>query len=236
MNIALIIAGGTGSRMHHDLPKQFIEINQKPILVYTLEAFQKHPDVDGILVVCLEGWETVVRSYVTKYKLSKLKWVVSGGATGQDSCRNGLMALEGTLKEDDLVIIHDAIRPIVPRIIITDLLRVAKLHGNACASLPMHETLIMTDNQESGKKSLDRNLVRRVQTPQAYRFKEIVDAHKWAHKENRQSVYANTLMVDFGKTIYFSLGFDNNIKITTSEDLALFKALLTIPEEELVRT
>lgn len=236
MNIAMIIAGGNGSRMNADIPKQFIEINDKPILVYTLEAFQRHQEIDAILVVVIKDWEDVVKSYIEDYKLTKLKWVVQGGKTGQESARLGLLALKKHVQPNDFIIIHDAIRPIIPSIILTDLLRVAHLHGNACASLPMHETLVMTSNQQHGNQSLDRNHVRRVQTPQAYRFDDILAAHLWAEKENHPSVYANTLMIDFGKTIYFSLGFDNNIKITTSEDLALFKALLMIPEEDLVRT
>jgi 2-C-methyl-D-erythritol 4-phosphate cytidylyltransferase len=236
MNIAMIIAGGIGSRMNADIPKQFIEINDKPILVYTLEAFQRHPEIDAILVVVIQDWEDVVKSYIEDYKLTKLKWVVQGGQSGQESARLGLKALKNHLQPTDYVVIHDAIRPIVPGIILTDLLRVARLHGNACASLPMHETIVITQNQLHGNKNLDRNEVRRVQTPQAYRYQDVLEAHLWAEKENRPSVYANTLMIDFGQTIYFSLGFDNNIKITTSEDLALFKALLMIPEEDLVRT
>jgi 2-C-methyl-D-erythritol 4-phosphate cytidylyltransferase len=236
MNIAMIIAGGIGSRMNADIPKQFIEINDKPILVYTLEAFQRHPEIDAILVVVIQDWEDVVKSYIEDYKLTKLKWVVQGGQSGQESARLGLKALKNHIQPTDYVVIHDAIRPIVPGIILTDLLRVARLHGNACASLPMHETIVITQNQLHGNKNLDRNEVRRVQTPQAYRYQDVLEAHLWAEKENRPSVYANTLMIDFGQTIYFSLGFDNNIKITTSEDLALFKALLMIPEEDLVRT
>jgi 2-C-methyl-D-erythritol 4-phosphate cytidylyltransferase len=236
MNIAMIIAGGIGSRMNADIPKQFIEINDKPILVYTLEAFQRHPEIDAILVVVIQDWEDVVKSYIEDYKLTKLKWVIQGGQSGQESARLGLKALKNHLQPMDYVVIHDAIRPIVPGIILTDLLRVARLHGNACASLPMHETIVITQNQLHGNKNLDRNEVRRVQTPQAYRYQDVLEAHLWAEKENRPSVYANTLMIDFGQTIYFSLGFDNNIKITTSEDLALFKALLMIPEEDLVRT
>ena len=232
----MIIAGGIGSRMNADIPKQFIEINDKPILVYTLEAFQRHPEIDAILVVVIQDWEDVVKSYIEDYKLTKLKWVVQGGQSGQESARLGLKALKNHLQPTDYVVIHDAIRPIVPGIILTDLLRVARLHGNACASLPMHETIVITQNQLHGNKNLDRNEVRRVQTPQAYRYQDVLEAHLWAEKEKRPSVYANTLMIDFGQTIYFSLGFDNNIKITTSEDLALFKALLMIPEEDLVRT
>ncbi|HOJ45069.1 MAG TPA: IspD/TarI family cytidylyltransferase [Bacilli bacterium] len=236
MNYAIIIAGGSGKRMNSDIPKQFIQIGEKPIIVYTLEAFNRHPDIDGILVVCLPDWIDRLWAYAKKYKIEKLRWIVPGGETGQLSCYHGLAHLENKIKPDDFVIIHDAIRPLVPSIIITDMLRVASEHGNACSSLPVHETLIFTDNQRFGSQSLDRSIVRRVQTPQAYRFSDLFSVHQQALAQGiTNSVYANTLFVDFGKTIHFSLGFDNNIKITTSEDLTLFKALLTMKEEDLVK-
>jgi 2-C-methyl-D-erythritol 4-phosphate cytidylyltransferase len=236
MNIALIIAGGSGKRMNADIPKQFIEVSGKPIIIYTLEAFERHEDIDAILVVCIEEWIERLWQFARTFNIKKLKWIVKGGTSGQLSCYNGLERLKGEVKNDDLIIIHDAIRPILPKIIITELIKVAKIQGNACSSLPMHETLIFTDNQLYGHRSLDRNLIRRVQTPQAYRYGELYDVHNKAlEKGITNSVYANTLMVDFGKTIYFSLGFDNNIKITTSEDLTLFKALLNMDEKDLVR-
>lgn len=236
MNFAIIIAGGSGKRMNSDIPKQFIQIEDKPIIIYTLEAFNRHPDIDGILVVCLPDWIDRLWDFAKKYRIEKLRWIVPGGETGQLSCYNGLTHLEDKLNPDDFVIIHDAIRPLVPKIIISDMLRVAAAFGNACSSLPVHETLIFTDNQKFGTQSLDRSIVRRVQTPQAYRYNELLKVHKQAlAKGITSSVYANTLFVEFGKTIYFSLGFDNNIKITTSEDLTLFKALLTMKEEDLVK-
>ncbi len=236
MNVAIIIAGGSGKRMNADIPKQFISVEQKPIIIYTLEAFNRHPDIDAMLVVCLPDWIDRLWDYAKQFGITKLKFIVPGGSTGQLSCFNGLQLLRDYVRDDDFVIIHDAIRPLVPRIIITELIRVAKQSGNACSSLPMHETLILTDDQMSGNQSLDRSHVRRVQTPQAYRFIDLYEVHLAAlTKGITNSVYANTLMVDFGKTIHFSLGFDNNIKITTSEDLTLFKALLTMNEEELVK-
>jgi len=236
MNVAIIIAGGSGSRMNSDIPKQFIEIKGKPIIVYTIEAFARHPDVDAILVVCIADWIERMWDYVKQYRLAKVRWVVGGGATGQLSCYNGLERLKDALGTDDYVIVHDAIRPLVPSIIITDMLTVAHEFGNACSSLPMHETLILTDDQAKGNQSLDRAKVRRVQTPQAYRYADLFDVHQQALRDGvTNSVYANTLMVQYGKTIHFSLGFDNNVKITTKEDLTLFEALLTMKEEDLVK-
>jgi 2-C-methyl-D-erythritol 4-phosphate cytidylyltransferase len=237
MTTAIIIAGGSGKRMNSDIPKQFIEIEGKPIIIYTLQAFENHPDIDQIVVVCIEDWIPKLWECAEgKFPIKKLIAVVPGGTTGQLSCYNGLQALKGKIQPDDLVVIHDAIRPLVPKIIISELVRVAKEHGNACSSLPMHETLIFTDNQAWGNRSLDRSLIRRVQTPQAYRYGDLLGVHEAAMAQGiTSSVYANTLMVDFGRTIYFSLGFDNNIKITTSEDLTLFKALLTMEEKDLVK-
>jgi 2-C-methyl-D-erythritol 4-phosphate cytidylyltransferase len=235
MNVAIIMAGGRGQRMQADIPKQFIEVNDIPIIVYTLQAFQRHSKIDAIQVVCVSDWIEQVWEYAKQFQISKLKWVVEGGETGQTSCYQGLINLEDKIQPNDIVIIHDAIRPIVPKAIIDNMLRVAKLKGNACASLPMHETLIFTDNQADGIKGLDRNTVRRLQTPQAYHYGELLEVHKKAlTKGITDSVYANTLMIQFGKRIYFSLGFDTNIKITTGEDIALFKALLSLSEQELV--
>ena len=119
MNIAIIIAGGKGIRTHQDVPKQFLNVNNKPIIVYTMEAFQNHPDIDAIEVVCLEGWEEILKAYANQYKISKLKWVTVGGLNGQDSIRNGLEYIKDEVKDDDIVLIHDAVRPMVSTDIIS---------------------------------------------------------------------------------------------------------------------
>ena len=113
MNIAVIIAGGVGSRMGQDLPKQFINVYDKPVLIYTLESFQKHPQVDAIELVCIDGWHEIVWAYAKQFNITKLKWIVSGGKTGQESIRNGVYGLEGKANPDDNIIIHDGIRPLV---------------------------------------------------------------------------------------------------------------------------
>ena len=120
MNIAIIIAGGVGSRMGHDIPKQFINVYDKPILIYTLEGFQKHPLIDAIEVVCIDGWHDVLWAYAKQYGIDKLKWIVSGGKTGQESIRNGVYNLEGKANSDDVIIIHDGIRPLVDETVLSD--------------------------------------------------------------------------------------------------------------------
>ena len=120
VNIALILAGGSGSRTEQSVPKQFISIYEKPIIVYTLEAFQRHPKVDAIIVSCIDGWHDVLKSYAAADGIDKLRWIVDGGDNGQSSARNALLALEDTCREDDIVIIHDAVRPMISEEIITD--------------------------------------------------------------------------------------------------------------------
>ena len=124
-NIGLLIAGGAGNRMHQDIPKQFLTVNERPVIVYTLEAFEKHPEIDAIGVVCIEGWEQVLMAYARQFNISKLKWVVPGGENGQASIRNGVFELKKHCAADDLVLIHDAIRPMVSAEIISDCIRVA---------------------------------------------------------------------------------------------------------------
>lgn len=137
MNIALLIAGGSGARMHQNIPKQFLTVNERPVIVYTLEAFQKHPEIDEIAVVCIEGWESVLWAYANQFNISKLKYVVLGGKNGQDSIRNGVYELEKHHSAEDIVLIHDAIRPMVSAEIISDCIRVTQEHGNAITVIPL---------------------------------------------------------------------------------------------------
>ena len=141
-NIALIIAGGSGNRMHQDIPKQFLTVNEKPVIVYTLEAFQNHPEIDAIAVVCIAGWEQVLRAYAKQFNITKLKHVIPGGENGQGSIRNGVYALEKEYDAKDLVLIHDAIRPMVSAEIISDNIRVALEKGNAITVIPCAEAMM----------------------------------------------------------------------------------------------
>ena len=154
MNIALIIAGGSGSRMGQDIPKQFINVYDKPILIYTLEGFQKHPLVDAIEVVCIEGWENVVWAYAKQFSIDKLKWITKGGNSGQESIRNGVYNLEGKCSEDDVIIIHDGIRPLVEPSVLTDVINKAHEYGNAVTSMPYNEQIFVITQVGHAKEVL----------------------------------------------------------------------------------
>ena len=145
MNIAIIIAGGSGSRMGQDIPKQFINVFDKPILIYTLESFQRHPQVDAIEVVCIDGWHDVLWAYAKQFNICKLRWVISGGKTGQESIRNGVFNLEGIAEDNDNIIIHDGIRPLVESSVLTDVISKCSQFGNAVTSMPYNEQIFVID-------------------------------------------------------------------------------------------
>ncbi len=229
MTTAIIIAGGSGSRMGQDIPKQFINVYDKPVLVYTLEGFQRHPDIDAIEVVCIDGWHEVVWAYVKQFNIDKVKWIVSGGNTGQESIRNGVYNLEGKVGPDDIVIIHDGIRPLVDESVLSDVIVKCRKYGNAVTSMPYNEQIFVVDDDISTTKYIPRETLRRVATPQAYKF-ELLDSkyHEAYEKEIGiyGSSYTNTMMVELGERLYFAAGSDKNIKLTTKDDLELFKAYL----------
>ena len=226
-NIALIIAGGSGNRMHQDIPKQFLTVNEKPVIVYTLEAFQSHPEIDAIAVVCIAGWEQVLRAYAKQFNITKLQHVIPGGENGQGSIRNGVYALEELYDPDDLVLIHDAIRPMVAAEIISDNIRVAREEGNAITVIPCAEAMMQTEDGHVSVGSYPRDRLKRTQTPQAFRIGELAELHRQALEAGiTNSVASCTLMIEMGKQVYFSAGSEKNIKLTTVEDLDIFKALL----------
>ncbi len=226
-NIALLIAGGSGNRMHQDIPKQFITVNERPVIVYTLEAFEHHPEIDAIAVVCIEGWEQVLWAYAKQFNISKLQYIVPGGKNGQDSIRNGVYELEKHFAPEDLVLIHDAIRPMVSAEIISDCIRVAKLRGNAITVIPCAEAMLETQDGESSTGSYPRDRLKRTQTPQAFHIGQICDLHRRALAAGiTNSVASCTLMIEMGEKVYFPAGSEKNIKLTTVEDIDIFKALL----------
>lgn len=231
MNYAVIIAGGSGHRMGQDIPKQFINVYDKPVLIYTLEGFQKHPQIDAIEVVCIDGWHDVLRAYAKQFNITKLKWIVSGGETGQESIRNGVYNLEGKVAADDIIVIHDGIRPLVDDSVLTDVLVKAAKFGNAVTSMPYNEQIfvISKEDETTTTQYIPRETLRRVSTPQAYRF-DILDQKYHEAFEKKIGIfgssYTNTMMVELGETLHFAAGSDKNIKLTTKDDLELFKAYL----------
>lgn len=234
MNIAIIIAGGNGHRMKQEIPKQFLNVYDKPVIIYTLEGFQKHPEVDAIEVVCLEGWHDVLRAYARQFNIDKLNWIVNGGSTAQESIRNGVFELKNTCKPDDIVIIHDGIRPMVDSDVLSDLIVKCKEYGNAVSSLPYNEQIFIADDNISTTRYIPRDTLRRVSTPQAYRYEKILWAYEKAFSEGigiHNSSYANTLMVDLGERLYFAAGSEKNIKLTTKDDFELFKAYIKMEKD-----
>lgn len=231
MNIAIIIAGGSGHRMGQDIPKQFIHVYDKPVLIYTLEGFQKHPQVDAIEVVCIDGWHDIVWAYAKQFNIDKLKWIVSGGSSGQESIRNGVYNLEGKISDNDVVIIHDGIRPLVEPSVLTDVISKCQRYGNAVTSMPYNEQIfvVSTDNEDTTTQYIPRETLKRVATPQAYKFGLLDSKYHEAFEKKTGiygSSYTNTMMVELGERLYFAAGSDKNIKLTTKDDLEIFKAYL----------
>lgn len=235
--VAIILAGGVGNRTGQDIPKQFLNVYDKPIIIYTLEAFQKNPAIDEIEVVCKEGWHDILMAYSNQFNITKLKYVITGGSTAQESIKIGLFNLEKVLNKDDIVIIHDGVRPMVDEEVLSDVVAVCEKYGNAVTSLPYNEQIFVVnaDDKLTTNKYIPRDTLKRVSTPQAYKFGEIDDAYHYAFENNfgiGNSTYANTLMVDLGKTLYFASGSDKNIKITTRDDIEIFKAYVKSDKDD----
>lgn len=237
MNIAIIIAGGSGHRMGQDIPKQFINVYDKPILVYTLMGFQNHPMIDTIEVVCIDGWEKVVWAYAKQFNIDKLKWIVTGGNSGQESIRNGVYNLEGKCGDEDTIIIHDGIRPLVDDSVLTDVILKAHKFGNAVTSMPYNEQIFVVskDDDSTTTQYIPREIIRRVSTPQAYQFRLLDDKYHEAFEKGigiHGSSYTNTMMVELGVRLHFAAGSDKNIKLTTKDDLEMFKGYLAKEERQ----
>lgn len=231
MIVAIVIAGGVGSRMGANIPKQFVEVDGKPVLFYTLEAFEKHPMVDAIELVLIGGWERDVEQWKRQYGISKLKWTVPGGASGQESIRNGVFGLEGKCAADDIVIIHDGIRPLVEPEVLDDVIDKARQFGTGVTSMPYNEQIFLVDEKDPTitRRYIPRETLRRVATPQAYRFDLLDRAYHEAFEKKigiYGSSYTNTMMTELGHELHFAAGSDKNLKLTTPGDLEIFKAYL----------
>lgn len=225
MNIAILTAAGVGSRLGQDVPKQFLSINDKPLIVYTMEKFQQHKDIDYIAVVCLEGWEGMLKAYAKQFGIDKLRWIFKGGETGMKSIQNAVFGLEKELNNDDIVLVQDGIRVNTSDKIITDCIAMTKEKGVAIATIPLAEAPYYIEDGET--KELDRNKLLRTQTPHGIRFKKLVEIHKEANQKGiKDTVATCTLMTELGYPIYFYHGSETNLKITTLDDIEIFKALL----------
>ncbi len=234
MNIAIIIAGGSGQRMGESIPKQFIKVYDKPVIVYTLESFECHEMIDLIEVVCIDGWHDILWEYAKQFNITKLKWVVSGGEFAQESIRNGVFNLKDKCKPEDNIIIHDGIRPLVDTEVLNDVIDKCNEYGNGVTSLPYNEQIFVIDDEKSTTSYIPRETLRRVSTPQAYKMDKLIWAYEKAFKEKvgiYGSAYTNTMMVELGERLYFAKGSDKNIKLTTKDDLEIFKGYLAAKKE-----
>ena len=216
MNIALIIAGGIGQRTHQDIPKQFINVHDKPIIIYTLEAFQKHPNIDAIEIVCLNGWQDILRAYTQQFGITKLENIVVGGKTGQDSIRNGLFDIAERYHDDnDIVLIHDAIRPMVSADIISDNIRVCREYGNAITVIPCTSVMLQTEDSIVSDTQIPRDKLKITQTPQSFFINELGILGWWITPQQKQAVFVTLA--------YFSATLDKNLNIIDSPLLYIFK-------------
>lgn len=233
MNIALLTAAGIGSRMNQDVPKQFIHVNNKPLIIYTLEAFEKHPNIDSIIVVTLPSWIDVLKAYAKQFNITKLKWIVPGGKDGQESIYNGLVELQKHCDEDDVVMIHDGNRCMVSSEIISANLATFKKYGDAVTAIPTVEVVFDSEDGNSSKNALDRDRLWRTQTPHTYTLKKLLWAHQEAAKRKLKRTAATCeLMALLDEDVHFSKGSEENLKITTVDDMKIFKALLSVKQEE----
>lgn len=225
MNIPIILAGGVGSRVGADRPKQFIEILGKPVLVYTIEAFQNHPEIDAIEVVCIESHIEYLKELVNKYNLNKVKWITKGGEDFQHSVINGINNLKGKINENDIVLVHYGASPFVTEDIITDAIRVCEEKGNASPAMPSVLLLGSNDGDKS-TKWIDRDEVVIFNSPQCFKFSYVTSLYEEAIEKdalNKVEPHTTTLMYYLGHEIYLSKSNQLNIKITTKEDLDLFE-------------
>ena len=231
-NIALILAGGIGSRMNQDIPKQFMTIEDRPLIIYTLQKFQNHPEIDAIAATCLKGWEETLRNYAKQFEITKLKYITLGGDTGFFSTYNGILELEKYFSPEDVVLIHSGNRPIISREIISDCISKAKIYDCCIGAFrgDTEEIMYSEDGKTSSKYYQRENMII-TSPPTGIRLGKAVNLYKSAEKAGIKNAYtAATLMQDMGGTIHFSLGSRSNIKITYPKDIDLFKVLLKLPE------
>lgn len=236
MNIGLLIAGGSGNRMGQDIPKQFMHVDGAPIIVHTMLCFQRHPDIEAIAVVCLRGWETVLQSYANQFNVNKLKWIFPGGNTGMESIHNGIYGLlESGCAGEDLVLIHDSVRPLLSLDIISSNIATCKAYGYAITGIKCREAILESLDGFTTTTSIPRDMLIRTQTPQTFRLKNIIKAHEMARERGiKDSVASCTLIAELQENIEMHIvpGSEKNIKITTVEDLEILKALMHTQKDD----
>ena len=232
--IAVIFAGGSGVRMGAGKPKQFLEVNGKPIIMHTLEIFESHPQVDEIYVACKEDYIDKLEKLLRRFDIQKVKTIVPGGDTGMDSIFRGLTAAKENSSPDDIVLIHDGVRPIVPEEIINEVIATVKDKGAAATCTPMFETPITSKSGEFVEETPQRNECYTAQAPQGFILDEVYAAHDEVRKNNPkyEGIVDNcTLMKSLGREVAIVKGPRSNIKVTTTEDLYILRAMIAYHED-----
>lgn len=232
MNIAVIFAGGTGRRMRtKDLPKQFLQVYGKPIIIHTMQIFDTHDDIDAIVVSCIKEWIPYLNGLVESYNLRKVKSVVAGGGNGQESIYRGLLAAKAIAYEEAIVLIHDGVRPFISHEVIDDNIRSVREHGTAITTSKVTETLLIVDETALINKVPDRDNSRIAKAPQSFWLDDILDAHNKAISEGKNNfIDSCTMMQYYGHPLYLVDGPGENIKVTTQEDIFTMRAVLEAKE------
>lgn len=225
MNYVVLLAGGMGSRMGQDIPKQFIHVNNIPVIIYTLLALERHSEIDAVQAVCIDGWERVLSGYAKQFNISKLRAIVPGGATRFLSTKAGMLAL-GDVADDDVLIVHDAVRPMVAAESISDMIRVCREHDNAMTVLDCADTMYVKQTPESTSQVVERSGLVRGQTPECVSGRRMREMYARAAEQGVQIDSISALQVALGWQIHFAKGSERNIKLTRTEDIDMFKALL----------
>lgn len=229
MNIALIFAGGVGSRMNSKArPKQFLELNGKPILIHTIENFETHPEIDAICVVCIESWIPYLKDLLTRNFIRKVRWIIPGGTCGQASIFNGLKTIRNdkSVPSNSIVLIHDGVRPLINAKLISDNIAMVKEKGSAITVSPAIETIVSTDEKDQIISITDRKQCFLARAPQSFLLKDIYAAHEKAIAENKfDMIDSASMMQYYGHSLYTVTGPVENIKITTPMDFYLFRAI-----------
>ncbi|GAB6982781.1 IspD/TarI family cytidylyltransferase [Prevotella dentasini] len=234
MNIAVIFAGGSGLRMHtKSRPKQFLDLNGKPIIIYTLELFDNHPDIDAIVVACIEAWISFLEKQLRKFEINKVVKIVPGGSTGQESIYNGLCAAESIADGREAnVLIHDGVRPLITEETITDNIRKVEEQGSCITCIPATETFVV--KQPDGSLEIPSradSLIARA--PQSFRLSDILTAHRRAISEGRNDfIDSCTMMSHYGYRLGTIIGPMENIKITTPTDFFVLRAMVKVHEDQ----
>lgn len=235
MNIAIIFAGGSGIRMGAGIPKQFLEINGKPVIIHTLQLFQYHGEIDKIYLSVLEDYIEYMQELVDDYRLKKVACILPGGETAQDSIYNALKKAESENPQDSIVLLHDGVRPFVSYEVISNNIEGVKKNGNAITCTSCYETILLSHNGETVESVPFRKDTFAAQAPQSFYLKDIIEAHETIRKRPERyenMVDACTIIRSLGKEAYMTPGNRGNIKVTTPEDVYMFRALLQYKENE----